>query len=148
MADPREDVKFVGIGYAAYAFQHDDTIVFDIEEENGSAQVGLAVTIESDDTVSLVGDGEYVAGKLVKVEPGGIAVVQTGGIMELPGGSGATLTIGSKIVGDLGAASAEGYIRAVVTSSADAEAAVSRGTIINNDDTANVVVMLDAPRNN
>jgi hypothetical protein len=33
--------------------------------------------------------------------------------MTLPGGDSATLTIGSKIVGDLGADSAAGYIQAV-----------------------------------
>lgn len=142
MADPREVTKHVGIGYVAYPYSHDDTIVYDVEAANGSAQVGLAVTLESDDTVSLVGDGEYVAGKLVKVEPGGIAVVQVGGVMELPGGTSATLTVGTKIVGDL-LVSAEGYIQTVAT-----QHSVSRGTILNNDDTANVVVMLDAPRNN
>lgn len=138
MSDPREDVRFAGIGYEALTFQHDDTIVYDDEVEGGSEQVGLAVTIESDDTVSLVGDGELVAGKLVKVEPGGIAVVQTGGIMELPGGDAATLTIGSKIVGDLGAAAAEGYIQAVA-----AQHGFSRGQIINNDVTTAVVVRLE-----
>lgn len=139
--DPREAVNFVGIGYEALTFEHDDTIVYDALEEGGSEQVGLAVTVESDDTVSLVGDGELVIGKLVKVEPGGIAVVQTGGIMTLPGGDGATLTIGENIVGDLGAASAEGYIRAVATATA-AELGHGRGQIINNDVTTAVVVRL------
>ena len=143
MADPREDVRFEGIGYEALTFQHDDTIVYDKDEVGGSEQVGLAVTIESDDTVSLVGDGELVAGKLVKVEPGGIAVVQTGGIMTLPGGDGAALTIGAKIVGDLGAASAEGYVQAAASATA-AHHVVSRGTIINNDTTTAVVVKFDS----
>jgi hypothetical protein len=139
MADPREDVRHVGIGYVAFPYTHDDTIVFDIEEENGSAQVGLAVTLESDAVVSLAGDGEEVEGKLVKVEPGGLAVVQVGGVMELPAGNAATVTVGTKIVGALGAASAEGYIK-----SASTQHTVSRGTIIDNDDLENVVVRLEA----
>ena len=142
MADPREAISFVGIGYDAETYAHDDTIVYDATEEGGSEQVGLAVTIESDDTVSLVGDGELVIGKLVKVEPGGFCVVQTGGHMTLPGGDGATLTVGAKIVGDLGVGSAEGYVQAAVAATA-AHHVVSRGQIINNDDTANVVVRLD-----
>lgn len=141
MADPREAVSFVGIGYEAETYEHDDTIVYDSTVEGGSEQVGLAVTIEADDAVSLVGDGELVIGKLVKVEPGGMCVVQTGGHMTLPGGDGATLTIGEMIVGDLGAAAAEGYIRAVATGTA-AELGHARGQIINNDDTENVVVRL------
>lgn len=142
MADPREDVRFEGIGYEAESFLHDNTIVYDPLVAGGAAQVGLAVTTEADRQVSLVGDGERVTGKLVKVEPGGIAVVQTGGHMTLPGGDGATLTIGEQIVGDLGAAAAEGYIRAVATGTA-AELGHSRGEIIDNDDTENVVVRLE-----
>lgn len=140
MADPREAVRFTGIGYEAETYEHDDTIVYDVLEEGGSAQVGLAVTIESDDTVSLVGDGELVIGKLIKVEPGGMCVVQTGGHMTLPGGTGATLTIGEAIVGDLLVA-AEGYIRAVATGTA-AELGHARGQIINNDVTTAVVVRM------
>lgn len=138
MADPREAVKFEGIGYQALTYNHDDTIVYSKDEVGGSAQVGLAVTLESDHTVSLVGDGEEVEGKLVKVEPGGIAVVQTGGIMTLPGGTGATLTVGSKVVGDL-LVSAEGYVQSAAAGTA-AHHVVSRGRIIDNDTTTAVVI--------
>jgi hypothetical protein len=143
MTDPREDVRFEGIGYVAFTYNHDDTIVYDITEEGNSAQVGLAVTLESSGVVSLVGDGEQVEGKLVKVEPGGVAVVQVGGVMTLPGGSGATLTPGSKIVGDLGAASAEGYVQSAAAATA-ANAVVSRGTIIDASVATAVVVRLEA----
>lgn len=139
MADPREAVSFIGIGYTAYTYPHDNTIVYDAEEEGGSEQVGLAVTLESNGTVSLVGSGEQVEGKLVKVEPGGFCVVQTGGVVTLPGGDGATLTAGLKIVGDLGAASAEGYIQNVST-----EHTLSRGTIIDASDATAVVVRLES----
>lgn len=137
MADARENVSFEGIGYRAVTLKHDDTIVYDATKEGGSAQVGLAVTLESANTVSLAGDGEQVEGKLVKVEPGGVCVVQNGGYMTLPGGTAATLTVGKKIVGDLLVA-AEGYIREVNT-----EDAVSRGTIVDATDATAVVVRLD-----
>lgn len=129
MSDPREDFNLAGVGYTAFTYDHDDTIVYDETEEGGSAQVGLAVTLESNHTVSLVGDGEAVEGKLIKVEPGNKCVVQTGGNVELPGGSGATLTPGSRIVGDLGAAAAEGYIQSAASGTA-AHHVVSRGRIL------------------
>lgn len=143
MADPRQAVSLEGVGYEAETFAHDNTIVYDRDEENGSAQVGLAVTAEGSQTVSLVGDGENVLGKLIKVEPDGFCVVQTGGIMTLPGGSGASLTEGHKIVGDLGASSAEGYIR-VVASGTAAELAVARGQILDSSVATAVVVRLES----
>jgi hypothetical protein len=139
MADPRAAVSFEGIGYEAETFPHDDTIVYSATEANGSAQVGLAVTLESNKTVSLVGDGELVLGKLIKVESDGLCVVQTGGTMTLPGGSGATLTAGLKIVGDLGPDSAEGYIQAVST-----QDTVSRGMIIDSSTATAVVVRMES----
>lgn len=143
MADPRAAVSYEGIGYEAETFEHDNTIVYDSTQENGSEQVGLAVTLEGSQTVSLVGDGENVLGRLVKVEQDGFCVVQTGGFMELPGGSGASLTEGKKIVGDLGAASAEGYIREVNTATA-AELGVARGQIVDSSDATAVVVRLES----
>lgn len=137
MSDPRSEVSFLGIGYKAFTYPHDNTIVYDETEEGGSAQVGLAVTLESHGTVSLVGDGEQVEGKLMKVEPDGFCVVQNGGVMTLPGGDSATLTVGLKIVGDLGPASAEGYIQAVAT-----QHTVSRGRIIDGSVATAVVVEL------
>ena len=138
MADPREAVIVDGIGYKAFTYVHDDTIVYDSAVLGGSAQVGLAVTLEDDKQVSLVGDGEQVEGLLVKVEPGGIAVVQTGGVAVFQGGSGATLTPGTKIVGALGVSSAEGYIKNVTT-----QHTVSRGTIIDAADPTEVRVRLE-----
>lgn len=141
MADPRATVDFEGIGYEAQTYLHDNTIVYSATVANGSSQVGLAVTIESANTVTLVGDGEGVLGKLIKVESDGFCVVQTGGHMTLPGGDGATLGVQKKIVGDLGAASAEGYIREVATGTA-AELGVARGYIIDAGTTTAVVVKL------
>lgn len=143
MADPREAVAFDDIDFRSVTYNHDNTIVYDAAVAGGSAQVGLAVTLESSKTVSLVGDGESVEGRLIKVEPGGIAVVQNKGYMKLPRGTSATLTAGKKIVGDL-LASAEGYIRDVATGTA-AELGVARGRVIDasqTDDADEVVVEL------
>lgn len=147
MADPREATSLVGVGYIAYTYPHDNTIVYDATKAGGSAQVGLAVTLEANNAVSLVGDGEQVEGKLVKVEPGGFCVVQTGGVVELPGGNGATLTAGAKIVGALNASSAEGYIKAAASGTA-AHHVVSRGTIIDSSTATAVVVRLESTGNN
>ena len=140
MSDPRNAVDFQGIRYSAETFLIDNsTITYSETVANGSAQVGFAVTLSADSTVGLVGSGEFVLGKLIKVESDLKAVVQTKGYCTLPGGTSATLTLGLKIVGDLGGVSTtdEGYIQAVST-----EDTVSRGIIINNDTTTAVVVDL------
>lgn len=140
MADPRNDVDFEGIGYEAVTYKHDDTIVYSATVANGSASVGLAVSLETAETVTLAGDGEAIEGKLVKVESDGKCVVQVGGYMKLPAGTGAALTVGKKIVGDL-LSSAEGYIREVNTATA-AELGLCRGRIIDAGTTTAVVVHL------
>ena len=129
MANPRDTVEYDGLfaEYATYKIDN-STITYSATAVNGSSQVGLAVTFSADNTIQLVGDGEFVLGKLISVDKQNKAVVQVGGFMELPGGSGATLTRGKAIVGDLGAASAEGYIREVNTAVA-AELGVARGFI-------------------
>lgn len=142
MADPRNAVSLEGIGYEAETFAHDNTIVYSATEENGSAQVGLAVTHEGSQTVSLAGDGENIAGKLIKVESDGFCVVQTGGYMTLPGGTSATLTEGLPIVGDL-LVSAEGYIRVAAAGTA-ADLLAARGQIMDSSDAENVVVRLES----
>jgi hypothetical protein len=142
LSDPRAAISFEGIGYDAETYAHDATIVYDNQVEGGSAQVGLAVSLETAAEVTLAGSGEGVLGKLIKVEQDGFCVVQTGGHVTLPGGDGATLTVGARIVGDLGAAAAEGYIQAAAAGTA-ADHAVSRGTIIDASDPTAVVVRLD-----
>lgn len=141
MSDPRNAVNFEGIRYQAETFLIDNsTITYDADEGNGSAQVGLAVTLSADLTVALAGDGEGVLGKLIKVESDNKAVVQTRGICTLPGGTSATLTLGETIVGDL-LSSDKGYIQAVATGTA-AQLGHARGIILNNDTTTAVVVDL------
>lgn len=137
MADPRNTVAFDGIGYSAQTFLIDDsTITYSATAANGSASVGLAVTLSTHATVALAADGEFILGKLISVDSDDKAVVQTGGFMTLPGGTSATLTPGLKIVGDL-LVSAKGYIRVVAT-----EDTVSRGFIVDSSTTTAVVVKL------
>jgi len=139
MADPRKTISFEGIGRRGVTFAIDNsTITYDATKANGSAQVGLAVTLSAAKTVALAGDGEAVIGKLIRVEGDNYAVVQDDGYVTLPGGTSATLTLGSKIVGDLLVA-AKGYVRSAASATA-AELAVQSATIIDASDTDAVVV--------
>lgn len=142
MADPRNAVDFTGIGYKAQTFLIDNsTITYSATATNGSSKVGLAVAFSASKTVETAGDGEEVVGKLISVDSDNKAVVQTGGYMTLPGGNGASLTPGKRIVGALNASSAEGYIREVATGTA-AELGVARGMIVDAGTTTAVVVKL------
>jgi hypothetical protein len=139
MSDPRAANSFQ-LGpkpHEVATFVHDDTIVYDATLAGGAAQVGLAVSIESDNVITLAGSGENVLGKLLSVDSDGFCSVQHAGFMTLPGGDSATLTAGLKIVGDLASGAAEGYIQAVST-----EDTVSRGMIIDASDATAVVVKL------
>lgn len=143
MADPRLDVKFDDIKPQRATFKIDNsTITYSSTVANGSSQVGLAVTLSAAETVELVGDGEDVLGKLLSVTADNYCTVQVGGVMTLPGGTSATLTLGTKIVGDLLVA-AEGYIRSA-NSAVAAELLVARGSIWDASDASNVVVKLDS----
>lgn len=142
MSDPRADVDFVGIGYRAETFAIDNsTITYSSTADNGSSQVGYAVGLSAAGTVELVGDGEEVIGKLIQVNSDNFATVQTKGYCTLPGGDGATLTLGSAIVGDLDADTNEGFIRSSDGSTAG-EIIVQRGKIIDAGTTTAVVVDL------
>lgn len=144
MANPRNTVDFSEIKPLNLTFLADGvTIVYSATAAGGSTVVGRAVRIMpgTSETVELVGDGECVMGQLLRVEPDGKAVVQVGGVVTLPGGDSATLTPGSKIVGDLGAAAAEGYIRSVAAATL-AEVAVARGNILDATTATAVQVLL------
>lgn len=142
MTDPRADTQYDDIGYLAATYAIDDsTITYSATSDNGSAVIGRAVNLSTDDTVQLAGDGEDVLGKLIKVESDNYAVVQIRGFCTLPGGTGAALTLGEKIVGAASAVPADGYIRVVATGTA-AELGHARHRIQNNDTTTAVVVQL------
>lgn len=141
MSDPRADVDFVGIGYRAETFKIDDsTITYSSTADNGSSVVGRAVTLSAAETVALAADAEPIIGKLIQVHSDDMATVQTKGYCTLPGGTSATLTLGSAIVGDLLVA-AKGYIRSSDGSTA-AEIISQTGRIIDAGTTTAVVVDL------
>lgn len=140
MADPRADVKFDEIGRVVATFKVNATnIVYSASQVNGSAQVGRAVTMGAASKVDLVGDAEPVIGKLLEVYSDNFGAVQVGGFMTLPGGTGASLTLGRKIVGDT-VGSTEGYIREAANSAS--ELIYANGEIIDASDTTAVVVRL------
>ena len=147
MSDPRNTVSFDTVDAVFYTFLTDNsTILYDITKTNGSSQVGLAVKLSADKTIALTVDGDPVLGKLIKVETDNKGIVQVEGAMTLPGGNGATLTAGTKVVGALGASSAHGYIRSVATATGSyvqgtaQDALNGRGQILDASDSTNVVV--------
>ena len=149
MANPRDTVAFEGIDAEFVTMKIDNvTITYDVTKSGGSAQVGLAVTPSADKTVALTADGDPVMGKLTKVEFGNFGVVQYEGGMALPGGNGATLTAGQKVVGALGANNAKGHIRAVAAAAAGyvqgtmQDALNGRGMIVDAATTTAVAVIL------
>jgi hypothetical protein len=142
MSDPRAAVVVDGQNaeYATFLIDN-STITYLATAAGGSSQVGLAVTMSAAGTVALAAAGDAIIGKLVKVEKDLFATVQVEGGMTLPAGTGASLTVGKKVVGCLLVA-AKGYIREVNTGVA-AELGVAGGVIIDGTtDTAAVVVYL------
>lgn len=139
----REQVSHDGIGARYETYNYDATVVFDATKAGNSAQTGKSLTLVSAGTVGLAGDGKHIEGKLILVESDGCCNVQTGGKTDLPGGDGATLTVGSKIVGALGPGGAadKGYIRSVAAATL-AEVAVADGEIIDASTATAVVVEL------
>lgn len=118
MADPRKSADFEGIGYRGETFSYDGTIVFDKTKTAGSAQVGLAVTMTGNRQVGLVADAQRIRGRLQSVEGDSFCTVQVLGGCDLPAGTGAALTAGSRIVGALLVA-AKGYIRNAAATAAE-----------------------------
>ena len=149
MSDPRNTVKFKGARSERETFIIDNsTITYDATKVGGSAVVGRAVTLSGNGTVALAADGDSILGRLEQVYVDLKAVVTTDGYVELPAGQSATVTAGKKIVGALGASSAKGFIRNVVSAGASPsqtevnEIAAARHTIIDAATTTAVVVLL------
>jgi hypothetical protein len=142
MSDPRATVAFDGIDAEFATFIYDNsTITYDATQVGGSSAVGKAVKLSAAATIALTTDGSQVLGKLIKVESDGMCTVQFEGGMTLPGGNGASLTVGKKIVGAVNAQAAGGYIREVATATA-AELGLERGMIVDAGTTTAVVVLL------
>src|SRR3954453_9868499 len=115
MADPRANPVVAEIAplYKTYLTDN-STITYDATKARGAATTMLdkAVSLSADKTVQLASDGEAIVGRLDHVERGTgsgapVCVVQTDGTTRFPGGASATLTLGTAIVGALGAASAK-----------------------------------------
>jgi hypothetical protein len=141
MANPRGVVDYEGIGVRRVTYIADGSIVFDSTKANGSAQVGMACQLTAANTVGLTVDGSEVEGRIERVHADGMVVVQREGGCSLPGGDGATLTPGTKIVGALRPGGGGGGIRTAAASAA--EAALARGVILDASTTTAVKVMLD-----
>lgn len=143
MADPRNATTRKGIRPQVETFPIDGTsITYSATAARGSAQVDLAVKISGNNQIGLVDTNERILGKLLHVEPDGMAAVQTGGYVELPGGAAATLTPGTPIVGAQGASSAKGYIKTADNAQV-AQATAGRGIITDASTTTAVEVMLN-----
>ena len=146
MASVRGVLKFDSIDEVLVTYKCDGvTIVYDGTKARGAATAMLdkAVSLSADGTVQLAADGEAIVGKLELVESDSFCSVRTGGYTKLPGGDGATLTRGTKIVGALGVSSARGYIRSVNTAVA-AELGRMRGQLISVGTPSECVVNLSA----
>lgn len=142
MANPRSVALTDGMEGDVLTFIIDNsTITYDVTKTNGSAQVGKAVSLSAAKTVKLAADGEAVIGKLIKVEADNKAAVQCSGIVILPGGNGASLTLGKKIVGAADAGGNPGFIREANTAQA-AELGVARGAILDAGTATAVAVLL------
>jgi hypothetical protein len=142
MPNPRKRIEYQGVLAEYVSYQIDAaTITYDATKPNGSAQVGLAVMMSGQKTVALTSEGAAVVGKLILVESDGTCNVQVEGYADLPGGNGATLTPGAKIVGALGAANARGFIRAFAAATL-ADVAAGRGEIVDASTPARTVVKL------
>lgn len=140
MANPRDDVDFEGIGVRNVTHKHDGSIVYDDKQPGGSLAVGKATKMVGQRTVGLTTDGSGVAGKIIKVEDDGFLTLQVEGGCTLPGGTGATLTPGSRLVGALNGGN-PGFVRSVNDAVA-AEVAVARHEIKDATTPAAVKVML------
>jgi len=144
MPNPRNLVDFEGIHGAYSTYKTDGvTIVYDATQPGGAAAatLGKAVSLSAAGTVQLASDGEAIVGKLLKVEADNKATVQDAGFVSLPAGNAASVTLGLKVVGALGAAAAKGYIREVASATA-AEINKGRGQIVDASVTTAVYVRL------
>lgn len=136
----RHDVDFEGVDPVVLTFKYDGTITFDATLEGRSAQAGRAVSLTGQRTVGLAGANAPIKGKLLLVSDDGFCSVQIGGGCSLPGGTGAALTPGRKIVGaQLGGV--DGYIKEADPATL-AQVAAARHEIVDATDTANVQVLL------
>lgn len=141
MADPRLGISYEEV-HADYAPAIADgtTILYDSTKVGGSSQVGFAVTLSGNGTIALAADADPIYGVLTLVDFDLKCTVQVEGYMQLPGGTGALLTPGLKVVGALLVA-AKGYVRGIAIATL-ADVAKGRGEIVDSSVTTAVWVRL------
>jgi hypothetical protein len=156
MADPRKIVDFTLIGQKRATLAYGNTIVHD--DLDPEKYKGRSVKISADNQIQLCGDGDFIFGFISLTEKDGFCSVVWDGVVEnAHKGDGATVTVGSGVVGALGPAGALGYIKNAAgfagnIASLDGNAATNvavtvtgsagRGYVLNDNDADNIVVML------
>lgn len=93
-----DDTRKYNVHADYITYKHDGSIVWSISQPNGSAQVGLAVNIKSDDTVGLVTDGQEIDGVVTRVNSDGFCTVQDTGYTDVDT-DGTAITYGNGLVG-------------------------------------------------
>jgi hypothetical protein len=141
MANPRAYASFRQVRPIRDTYQADGTTVtYDGTQNNGSAQVGMAVGMSSvDKTVKLCADAQRCMGVIEHVEADLRCAVWVGDYVSFPVNGGGSLAAGTRVCGAAG-----GTIRAVVAATlADVYAAF--GTVICADATTagRVIVKMD-----
>jgi hypothetical protein len=144
MPNPRLVVDYEGTGFRALSFLADGvTITYSATAANGSLHVGKAVQISANNTVALTLDGSEVLGRLDRVHPDGVCVVQTEGGCTLPGGEAAALTAGLSIVGAAYPTASGGGGGGIKAAASAGDALIGRGQILDSSVTTAVKVRLD-----
>jgi hypothetical protein len=143
MANPRNKVSFNQIYPDRTTFVADGvTILYDVTQAGGSAQVGKAVMMAAggvNGVVALTADGAFVVGVLEKVEPDLKCTILTGDYIQVP--AAAAMANGQRIVGALSGGN-RGYVRAAVAATL-ADVANQRGVVVEVTDTLNPWVFTD-----
>src|SRR5262245_38696090 len=143
MPNPRLVVDYEGTGYRALSSIGDGSVPYVATAAGGSTHVGKAMQITGNNTAGLTVDGSEVLGRLERVHPDGVVVVQTEGGCTLPGGEAATLTAGLGIVGAAYPTAAGGGGGGIKAAASAADALVARGQILDSSTTTAVKVRLD-----
>jgi hypothetical protein len=137
MSNPRVAPEFSGIRQLRATYIVDDVLLaFSKTATGGNQYAGRAVKVSGHRKVALAADNDRVHGRVEAVEPDGRCVVTVRGYVTFPGGNSATLTEGRPVLGALDGSSVAGCVKTGTT------AGTANGEIIDNTDTANVIVLL------
>src|ERR1051326_8989488 len=111
MANPRAQVSFRQVRPTRDSYKADGTtVLYDATQNNGSAQVGMAVSMTNvDRTVKLAADAQRCIGTIEHVEADLVCAVWVGDYVSFPVNGGGSLAAGTRVCGAAG-----GTVRAVV----------------------------------